>query len=354
MAHYEYARAHPLWETAKNGCSAGQRCDRGHACRSRLDHRPSQARPRHTLGDDAVTQDPVSPRRTSALGAAVVCHSFGMRRSTPSSTAQNVALVRSHLTWLGVLDDRFAEGMLRPRWALLEKGMRWGPARRMGRNRTFAWLAARTHFFDDAVTSALAAGVRQVVVMAAGYDSRAWRLAHAGVRFYEVDHPATQRDKRRRAPAGGPAYVPVEFGRDSLEDALRLAGFRPDEPSVFTIEGVTMYLTEPQVRDLLETVRRLSAPASRLAVNYGLGVEAAATRTSRVGALLARVQFAMSGERITYRPAVAQAEALLRDTGWCPQETRTAPDLVREYVAGTTLPTTDIRPSAFAVNAVVS
>jgi O-methyltransferase involved in polyketide biosynthesis len=77
-----------------------------------------------------------------------------VRRSAPSSTAQNVALARSHLTWLGILDDPWAKTMLRPKWALLDKVLRWPVAAGLGRNRAFAWLAARTRFFDDAVLAA--------------------------------------------------------------------------------------------------------------------------------------------------------------------------------------------------------
>lgn len=267
---------------------------------------------------------------------------------TPSSTAQNVALARSHLTWRGILDDPVAAAMLRPRWAMLDKAMRRPALAGLGRNRTFSWLVARTRFFDDAVTSALDAGVRQVVIVAAGYGNRAWRLARPGVRFFEVDHPATQADKRGRAPEGGPRYVPVDFGTDSVAERLLAAGYRADEPGVFTVEGVTMYLTEAQVRDLSGTLRRVGAAGSRLAINFGLGVEAAASRTSWIGALLTRVQFVVSGERVTYRPSIPHAEAVLTGTGWTPERTLTAPELVERYVTGTGLPVTDIKPTAFA------
>src|SRR5580704_11777493 len=65
-------------------------------------------------------------------------------------------------------------------------------------NRMHDYLAARTSFFDRTVVSALDRGVRQVVVGAAGYDGRAFRYAKPGVHWYEVDHPATQRDKQER------------------------------------------------------------------------------------------------------------------------------------------------------------
>jgi methyltransferase (TIGR00027 family) len=274
-----------------------------------------------------------------------------VRRSTPSSTAQNVALARAHLTWLGILDDRWAVTMLRPRWALMEKALRRPTVAGLGRNRVFAWLAARTHFFDDAVTEALDADVRQVVIVGAGYDSRAWRLARPGVRFFEIDHPATQNDKRGRAPAGGPCYVPVDFGVGSLLDALPAAGYRTDAPGLFVAEGLTMYLTEPQVRDLLHSMSRLGAPGSRLAVNFGLGVEAARSRRGRVNAALHSIALALGGEHITFRPSPSQAADVLTAAGWTPGRTHTAPELIRHYLDGTVLPTTGVRPTAFAMTA---
>lgn len=275
-----------------------------------------------------------------------------MRRSAPSSTAQNVALVRAHLTWLGILDDPFAESMLRPSWAWLERALRLPVLSGLGRNRTFSWLAARTRFYDDAVTSALDAGVRQVVVVAAGYDSRAWRLARPGVSYFEVDHPATQSDKRRRAPVGGPTYVPVELGVDALPEALRRTDFDPSARSVVTVEGLTMYLTETQVSDLFSALHGVCAPGSVVAVNFGMGVEAAATTASgKAGALLSQVSLKLTGERVTFRPTPAEARKLLTTTGWTPTSSRTAPELIHHYVTGTPLPTTGIRPTAFAMTA---
>jgi methyltransferase (TIGR00027 family) len=267
--------------------------------------------------------------------------------SAPSATAQNVALARAHLTGAGILDDPYAAAMLRPRWALLYKALRLPVLSGAGRNRTFAWLAARTRFFDDAVCDALDAGIGQVVVLGAGYDSRAWRFARPGVRFFEVDHPATQVDKRSRAPAGGPAYVPVDLGTGSLPAALHTAGYQ-DLPTLFVAEGLTMYLTEPQVRDLLRALRELGPAGSRLAVNFGLG---AVDASSRADAMLLRAQRAMSGERITFRPSQVVAGEVLAATGWTAGPMLTAPELVRHYLTGTGLPVDDVRPTAFAVTA---
>ncbi len=73
------------------------------------------------------------------------------------------------------------------------------------------YLAARTAFFDRAVTGAIDRGVRQIVTGAAGYDGRALRYAKPGVRWFEVDHPATQRDKLRRLDRLGITAPGVRF-----------------------------------------------------------------------------------------------------------------------------------------------
>ena len=96
-------------------------------------------------------------------------------------------------------------------------------------NRMHDYLAARTSFFDRTVVSAIDRGVRQVVVGAAGYDGRAFRYAKPGVRWFEVDHPATQRDKLERLQRLGIAashvrFVEADFTRDPVADRLRAAG----------------------------------------------------------------------------------------------------------------------------------
>jgi methyltransferase (TIGR00027 family) len=250
---------------------------------------------------------------------------------------------------MGILHDPWAEKMLRPRWALMDKALRRRPMAGLGRNRTFAWLAARTRFYDDAVTEGLDAGISQIVVLGAGYDSRAWRLARPGVRFFEVDHPATQADKRRRAPTHGPSYVPVDIGPDSLHEALSAAGHRIDQPTLFTVEGLTMYLTEPQVSDLLHTLSRLGATGSRLAVNFGLGVEATTAPSSRAAAVLTHISLMLSGEHVKFRLSLDRATDFLAATGWTTRQIATASELTRHYLAGTTLPINGFTPTAFAM-----
>jgi methyltransferase (TIGR00027 family) len=135
------------------------------------------------------------------------------------------------------------------------------------------YLALRTRTFDDEVRRAIEGGVRQVVILGAGLDTRAARLASAGVRFFEVDHPATQADKRERlaSVAGYPleaaTFVTCDFEHEDFLDRLAAAGHRASEPSIFVWEGVVYYLTEDAVR---ATCRRIAGgchPATRLVLD---------------------------------------------------------------------------------------
>jgi len=101
--------------------------------------------------------------------------------------------------------------------------------------------------------------------------SAAWRLDVGDAPVFEVDHPASQQDKRDRAGALSgepPRYVPVDFARDRLTDALNAAGHRDDTPTTWIWEGVVPYLTRPEVATTVAAITARSAPGSRLIVNY--------------------------------------------------------------------------------------
>lgn len=191
-----------------------------------------------------------------------------MRDARPSRTAQYVLATRAILTARGLLDDPYAAPMLVPSMRIATALLTHRPLRRLSNSPLYAALAARITFFDDEVKDALHNNVPQVVIIGAGYDSRSWRFAHRGVQYFEMDHPATQADKRRRAPTGGPTYVAVDLRADDPVAALRATGFEWTRPALFVIEGVTMYLTACDVRTLLTTLADHAAPASRLAVNF--------------------------------------------------------------------------------------
>ena len=153
-------------------------------------------------------------------------------------------------------------------------------------------MALRTATIDAAVRDAIASGAKQLVILGAGYDGRAWRLPElAGVKVFEVDHPATQGDKRAHLaelpPASGiVTFVPIDFEREALTVALDRAGHDRASPTCWIWEGVVMYLTRAAMRATLADIATRSAPGSSLIVNYH----------TVHGSLLSRLMFWFMGE----------------------------------------------------------
>jgi methyltransferase (TIGR00027 family) len=258
-----------------------------------------------------------------------------------------VTLARAHLTSAGIVDDPYAERFLPSnlRWAL--SVLRFPGLASLGRNPSFAYLAGRTLFYDEFVRNALDAGVRQVVVLAAGYDRRAWRMARPGVTYFEVDLPATQADKRSRAPESGTVYVPADVTDPGLADKLGAAGFVQGERAAFIAEGLTMYLTEVQVIRLLRTLAGLGEAEGRLAVNFGVGFEQQGSNRGRIG----RRVMAAGGESFRFRLLPAAAPDFLAKTGWTMQRVLTGPELRDKYLSGTQLERVKVTTTGFAVEA---
>ncbi len=125
------------------------------------------------------------------------------------------------------------------------------------------WTAVRTWWIDARLKNALGPpwNLAQIVLLGAGFDTRAARLAQPKVRFFEVDHPDTQREKLARIaslpsyPKDAAQHVQCDFEREDFLDRLSAEGFDFSLPALFIWEGVTPYLTESAVR---ATLRRIA------------------------------------------------------------------------------------------------
>lgn len=131
-----------------------------------------------------------------------------------------------------------------------------------------AGFAQRTAFIDGEIAAALGRGVEQVVILGAGYDGRAMRFGGGTARWFEVDFPSTQADKRRRLDTLGlkpehVTYIPFDLmDRSSdLDSALHAAGHDATAPSLFIGEGLLPYLTLEASAVMLQTLRART-PAS--------------------------------------------------------------------------------------------
>ncbi|TRW81719.1 class I SAM-dependent methyltransferase [Mycolicibacterium sp. 018/SC-01/001] len=136
------------------------------------------------------------------------------------------------------------------------------------------YMAVRTRFFDKALTDAAAAGVRQIVILAAGLDTRAYRLDWpAGTTVFELDQPQVIEFKTRVLSDAGvtPSAHRVAVGvdlRDDWPQTLRRNGFDPGRPSAWIAEGLLIYLPPDAQDRLLDNIGALSAPGSVLATEH--------------------------------------------------------------------------------------
>jgi len=138
------------------------------------------------------------------------------------------------------------------------------------------FVLGRHRYIDDALRRALRGPLAQVVLLGAGYDMRAYRLARwlRDRPVFEVDHPATSRRKARivarhadELPPSRVRRVEVDFETQSFRDELAKAGFRERRKTFFVWEGVSMYLTRAAVKQTLETLRAMSAPGSEVVLD---------------------------------------------------------------------------------------
>jgi methyltransferase (TIGR00027 family) len=135
-----------------------------------------------------------------------------------------------------------------------------------------SYMACRTAFFDQFFLDATRGGIQQVVILAAGLDSRSWRLPWPdGTTVYELDQPRVLDFKQSTLAEHGaePACNRVAVAVDLRQDwpaALRQAGFDPSVPSAWSAEGLMPYLPAAAQELLFERVQELTAAGSRVAV----------------------------------------------------------------------------------------
>ena len=188
-------------------------------------------------------------------------------------------------------------------------------------SRTGLTMVPRTIAIDEAIREH---GAGQVVILGAGLDGRAWRMPELGrATVFEVDHPASQRDKLRRVAglvptAGRVVPVAVDLAGERLAPALEAAGFDRGAVSTWVWEGVVPYLTAPEVARTATQIAELTAPGSRLVVQYQAASAALPVmrRVMRLGMRLSGVPDPLAGEpwRSLWRPR--RMRELLHDNGF--------------------------------------
>ena len=138
------------------------------------------------------------------------------------------------------------------------------------------YMIARTAFFDRLFLDALKNKTPQIVLLGAGYDSRAYRFAklNQGTRIFELDAPPTQDRKKkciRKAQidiSENVIFVPINFNQESIKNKLEKAGYKHDQNTLFIWEGVSYYLELESVETTLEFVRQASHEETFIGFDY--------------------------------------------------------------------------------------
>ena len=181
-------------------------------------------------------------------------------------------------------------------------------------------VVARTRLIDDVITTALEKDIEQMVILGAGFDSRAYRLPRLrAIDVFEVDHPDTQAAKQRvlkRLLSALPThvhFVALDFKRDDLTSAMCAAGYRESARTFILWEGVTNYLTESAVDSTLRWCSRASARSFLLFTYVHRDI---LTRPSAfVGTKNLFASLEKAGERFTFGMEPSHVPQYLADRG---------------------------------------
>ena len=262
--------------------------------------------------------------------------------AAPSRTAMLAAVARGLLrmdaTPPWVLDDAFALVLVGPAWQeLRELLFSLFPTEVI--REVLAAVCTRSRYAEDR----LAAGAfAQYVILGAGLDSFAWRRPDLlrSLRVFEADHPAPQAWKLKRVSdlalprSDSQVFVPVNFEAESLQDALRTAGFDWGQPALFSWTGVAPYLTASAIASTLRTVAR-AAVGSEVVLSY----RAEESVLDEVGREFVRIYAPLAaslGEPLQPGWPVVGIERLISQSGLKVVDHPTRADLQERYFADRT------------------
>ena len=207
-------------------------------------------------------------------------------------------------------------------------------------------IIARTRFIDELIKTSATNGAEQYVILGAGYDSRAHRLnLPSSLNIFEVDQPEVQDRKRAKLPkellnSKTVTYVTVDFTDQSLTKQLVDAGFDQSKSTIFTLEGVSQYITKEALGSTIQEITSLMKKASSIffisyvdesfyknpEACFGKGYPKAATRAKLITNLSAK-----AGEPWISFYSDEEIESLLLQNGYLIKENVTLEDLNSEY-----------------------
>jgi methyltransferase (TIGR00027 family) len=198
---------------------------------------------------------------------------------------------------------------------------------------------ARTKHIDGILKGEAVKGIKQVVILGAGYDSRAYRFRDIlpGVRFFEVDLPAMIARKENLVAnfmgslPDSVVYVSIDFNSQSLENVLKKAGYKSTQKTFFIWEAVTMYITEQGIDNTLRLIAEHSAPGSSILFDYVLKPVIDGTSRDYICKQIATM-VASIGEPMIFGIKEGKAEQFVNQRGFVVLSHLSPEELTKKYL----------------------
>jgi methyltransferase (TIGR00027 family) len=202
-----------------------------------------------------------------------------------------------------------------------------------------AFIAARERYIDDFLKASLREGLDQVVILGAGFDTRAYRVPGIEkTRVFEIDHPATQALKLKRLKKvidplpDHVTFIPVDFNTQTLGERLLGGGYTEDGKTLFIWQGVTVYLAPEGVDSTLAFIAHHSGRSSAVIFDYFYNETL--RDTSRPEVRMMQRAARVTGEGYLFGIDRGQIEPFLIQRGFREVRNITSEDLRRLYFTG--------------------
>lgn len=202
-----------------------------------------------------------------------------------------------------------------------------------------AYIAVRERYIDDFLKDCLLEGFDQIVILGAGFDTRAYRIPEIEkTRVFEIDHPATQAVKLKRLQKvinplpDYVTFVPVDLNTQTLGERLLASGYNEQGKTLFIWQGVTMYLTLEGINSTLSFIADHSGSRSAVIFDY---CYSKTLQEMNMKIKTAQWILRMIGERVIFGIDEGQIEPFLSQRGFQDVHNVTSDDLKRLYLTGT-------------------
>jgi methyltransferase (TIGR00027 family) len=200
---------------------------------------------------------------------------------------------------------------------------------------------ARVRYFDDFVEKSIEEGLEQLVILGAGYDTRAYRIEglKENVKVFEVDHPNTQSFKIQKLKEifgsipENVVYIPVDFEKETFGQKLFDKRYNPSKKTLFVMEGLVMYIPPKAVAEILSFIVENSGEGSAIIFDYYPESVVDGTCTLEIGKNI-RNHLIQLGEPLQFGIEEEKIEDFLIQFGFSNVENVTSEDYKKEYFHG--------------------